>query len=77
MFYKRLEKAIKQDLKSEKDIINYCRKESRKNHSDSKCTDLQCICEYLLYNLENNCTFEEYQEIIFKSIFENKSFKEV
>ena len=71
MFYKRLEKAINQNLKSEQDIINYCKKEVNKNYSDRKAHDLQCICEYLLYNLKNKCTFEEYQIIEFKRIFSN------
>lgn len=72
MFYKRLEKAINQDLKSSKDIINYCKKEASKNYSDKKCHDLQCICEYLLYNLQHKCSFEEYQNIMFKMFFKKK-----
>ncbi len=73
MFYKRLEKALKQDFKSAKDIVNYCKKEASKNYSDKKCHDLQCICEYLLYNLQTNCTFSEYQEIMYKMLIKNKT----
>ena len=69
MFYKRLEKALNQNLKSNEEIVNYCRKESIKNPSDRKCTELQCICEYLQYRLINPVSFEEYQEIQFKEIF--------
>lgn len=68
MFEKRLQKALKQDLKSDKEIVNYCRKELEKNYSDSKVHDLQCICEYLQYKLRNNVSFEEYQEIEFKEM---------
>lgn len=69
MFYRRLEKALKQDLKNEKEIIEYCRKEASKNYSDGKVHDLQCICEYLLYKLKHNVSFSEYQEIQFKEIW--------
>lgn len=69
MFYKRLEKAIKQDLKSDSEIVNYCRKESQKNYSDKKAHDLQCICEYLCYKLKNNVSFLEYQKIQFYEMF--------
>ena len=68
MFYKRLEKAINQNLTNEIDIINYCKKEANKNYSDKKCHDLQCICEYLIYNLKNKCSFNEYQKILFKEL---------
>ena len=69
MFNKRLEKALKQGLKTEKEIVDYCKKECSKNYSDSKVHDLQCICEYLLYKLEHNVSFSEYQEIQFKEIW--------
>lgn len=69
MFYKRLEKALKQDLKSDKDIVEYCKNELNKNYSDSKAHDLQCICEYLQFKLKNNVSFTEYQEIEFKKLF--------
>ena len=69
MFYKRLEKALKQDLKTNEEIVEYCRKEANKNYSDSKVHDLQCICEYLQYRLIHNVSFNEYQEIQFKEIW--------
>lgn len=69
MFYKRLQKALKQNLKSDKEIVDYCKKEAEKNYSDSKCHDLQCICEYLQYKLKNDVSFEEYQMIQFKETF--------
>ena len=69
MFYKRLEKALKQDLKTNKEIVDYCRKEVAKNYSDSKVRDMQCICEYLQYKLLHNVSFTEYQEIQFKEIW--------
>lgn len=69
MFYKRLEKAINQNLKSDSEIVNYCKKELKKNYSDRKAHDLQCICEYLQYKLKNDVSFEKYQEIQLKEIF--------
>ena len=71
MFYKRLEKALKQDFKNEEEIVNYCKKELEKNYSDSKVRDLQCICEYLCYKLKHNVSFTEYQEIQFKEMWGN------
>lgn len=68
MFEKRLKKAIEKDLKTEKDIIDYCKKEAAKNYSDRKVHDLQCICEYLCYKLKNNVSFYEYQRILFESM---------
>lgn len=69
MFEKRLQKALKQDLKTNEEIVNYCRKELRTGYSDRKVSDLQCICEYLQYRLLHNVSFSEYQEIQFKEIF--------
>lgn len=68
MFEKRLNKAINMDLKTEKEIIEYCRKEASKNYSDRKVHDLQCICEYLQYKLKNDVSFYEYQRIMFESM---------
>lgn len=70
MFEKRLQKALKQDFKSTKDIVNYCRKEIKQNYSEKKLTDMQCICEYLIYKLENklDITFSEYQQIQMREI---------
>lgn len=68
MFEKRLQKALKQDLKSNEEIVNYCKKELKNNYSDRKVRDLQCICEYLQYKLKNNVSFNEYQEIQFKEM---------
>lgn len=68
MFEKRLNKALEKDLKTEKDIIDYCKKEATKNYSDRKVHDLQCICEYLCYKLKNNVSFYEYQRILFESM---------
>ena len=63
MFYRRLEKALKQDFKDTKSIVEWCRKEVAKNYSDSKVHDYQCICEYLIYRIENNIdiSFSDYQ----------------
>lgn len=69
MFYKRLEKAIRQDLKSDSEIIKYCKNELKKSYSDRKAHDLQCICEYLQYKLKNDVSFEKYQEIQLKEMF--------
>lgn len=69
MFYKRLEKALKNNFKTENEIVTYCKKETSKNYSDAKCHDMQVICEYLLYKIKNDCTFEEYQQIIFEQIW--------
>lgn len=69
MFYKRLEKAINQNLKSDSEIVNYCKKELKKSYSDRKAHDLQCICEYLQYKLKNDVSFEKYQEIQLKEMF--------
>lgn len=71
MFYKRLEKALKQDFKDTESAINWCKKEVSKNYSDSKAHDFQCIVEYLIYRIENNVnvSFNEYQEIEFKRIW--------
>lgn len=69
MFEKRLNKALKQDFKSEREIIEYCKKEMDKNYSERKLTEMQCICEYLLYRLKNNVSFTEYQEIQFKEMW--------
>lgn len=69
MFEKRLNKALQQDLKTNIEITNYCKKEANKNYSDSKVHDLQCICEYLQYKLINDVSFREYQEIIYKEIW--------
>lgn len=72
MFEKRLNKALKQDFKSEKEIVDYFRKEASKNYSDSKTHDLQCICEYLLFRFKNggiNISFSEYQELQFKEMW--------
>lgn len=71
MFYKRLEKALKQDFKDTESVVNWCKKECSKNYSDSKVHDFQCIAEYLIYRIENNVnvSFNEYQEIEFKRIW--------
>lgn len=70
MFYKRLEKAIKQDLKTDSEIIEYCKKEANKNYSDNKVHDLQCICEYLQYKLKNgNISFDDYAILQFNLTF--------
>ena len=67
MFRKRLEKALKQDFKDTKSVIEWCKKECSKNYSDSKVHDYQCICEYLCYRIEKNIdiSFSEYQERTF------------
>lgn len=69
MFEKRLKKAINQNLQNNEEIMNYCKKELEKNYSDRKAHDLQCICEYLQYNLINNVSFTEYQKIMFEEIW--------
>lgn len=71
MFEKRLNKALSMNLKNNDEIINYCKKEAAKNYSDRKCHDLQCICEYLLYKLNNNVTFYEYQRLQFEGVIKN------
>lgn len=67
MFEKRLNKALKQDLKTNEEIVNYCRKELKKNYSDRKVRDLQVICEYLQYKLKHNVSFSEYQVVMFEN----------
>ena len=71
MFYKRLEKALKQNFKDTKSVIEYCRKEASKNYSDRKVHDLQCICEYLCYKIESrtDLSFNDYQVLQFKKNF--------
>jgi hypothetical protein len=69
MFEKRLQKALKQNLKTNKEIVDYCKKEMEKNYSERKLSDMQCICEYLQYKLTNDVSFNEYQEIQFKEIW--------
>lgn len=71
LFDIRLNKAMKQDFKSSREIIDYCIRETRKNYSDAKCRDYQCICEYLIYCFEKKVKidFVEYQYIQFKSIW--------
>lgn len=69
MFEKRLKKAIKQNLKTDKEIIDYCKKEAKKNYSDRKAHDLQCIVEYLQFKLKKDVSFEEYQQEQFNMIW--------
>ena len=69
MFERRLQKALKQDLKTNKEIVDYCKKEMEKNYSERKLTEMQCICEYLQYRLLHNVSFTEYQEIQFKEMW--------
>ena len=71
MFEKRLQKALKQDLKTTNDVVEYCKKELDKNYSERKLTELQCICEYLCYRIDHNAdvSFNEYQEIQFKELW--------
>lgn len=69
MFEKRLQKALKQNLKTNKEIVDYCKKEMEKNYSERKLSDMQCICEYLQYKLTNDVSFNEYQKILFKEIW--------
>jgi hypothetical protein len=57
------------ELKSDSEIVNYCKKELKKSYSDKKAHDLQCICEYLQYKLKNDVSFEKYQEIQLKEMF--------
>ena len=71
MFYKRLEKAINQDLKNDSEIVNYCKKELKKSYSERKAHDLQCICEYLQFKLKINVSFEKYQEMQIKQLLSN------
>ena len=69
MFEKRLNKALKQNLKNSEEIVKYCRNEMEKNYSERKLTEMQSICEYLIYKLDNNVSFEEYQRIQFNKMF--------
>ena len=71
MFYKRLEKAMKQEFKNTTEVVEYCKKEMNRNYSERKLTEMQCICEYLIYRIENklDISFEKYQEIQFKEMW--------
>ncbi len=71
MFNKRLNKALKQEFKNTTEVVEYCKKEMNKNYSERKLTEMQCICEYLIYRIENNLdvSFEKYQEIQFKEMW--------
>lgn len=71
MFNKRLNKALKQEFKNTTEVVEYCKKEMNKNYSERKLTEMQCICEYLIYRIENNLdiSFSEYQEIQFKEMW--------
>ena len=69
-FETRLLKALSQGFKDTKSVREYCMKQCKKNYSESKVHDYQCICEYLCYRIEHNVriTFSEYQQIMFNEL---------
>lgn len=74
-FENRLFKALRQDLKTTQEVVEYCKKECSKNYNDAKVQDMQCICEFLCYRIEHNVkiTFSQYQDIQIKELWEKNN----